>query len=537
MTKYIYGFVCDEALQRWKNSKGYNTALLVSYLNQGAGVATQNVIEYFNDVAVIKDTRSSRFPNLTGESSTFYGDLAFIIDMLPPNSEGGLGTTDGGSAFPSDTLDLDSIPPEKWDKVFNIIEDCMYYRGSASSTIVNTLNTRFRNSTTYAGYISSSVGMSSNTVTSNADFMTGIEARTSNDSVIDSSILDLPYWFEFSFNFNIEGHEDEEVHFKLWVSEESFLEQYPLITITDVILPADPEKLTSPSKFIESGLDARELVIDSIFESSDSINAAYKNNFMHKDTNDQTVYTESSGVFVHKTRYYPSIYSSPHEKMAGFALIYKGPTPSIELSKKAICAKLLEISSETDIPESVWRLAFPDVYSNAIFYLIPMWNNLITVLHGDDPVEVESGITKLSNILSFVKNIFADYTENDLRLRTELLLNDATNLIIAVVPDKANDANKTMKLMYPSYLPFDGTTGEFYYQSADTQAVNRLISNAIGCANKGIIGPEPVYSGLSYSYRETIPGTTLKFIMFTYGAADFYLLDKSQASLIVNNGE
>ena len=73
MAKRIYGFILDEALQKWSSS-----ALLVSNIDQGAGVATQNVIEYFNQVSVLKDTRASRFTNYIGGGVTMYGKLGFI---------------------------------------------------------------------------------------------------------------------------------------------------------------------------------------------------------------------------------------------------------------------------------------------------------------------------------------------------------------------------------------------------------------------------------------------------------------------------
>ena len=432
MAKRIYGFVCDEALQKWKGSNGFNSALLVTNINQGAGVATQNVIEYFNNVAVIKDNRTERFNNFTGNNTPLYGEIGFIIDTTPPNDEGSVVTDDNSGAIPADTIDLDLIDASKWQKVFNIIEDCIYYRGSGNTTATAMLNSRFQLEAKYSGYIPGTIGMSSDTT--GVTFMTGIEARTADNEILDSDLLDIPYWFEFGFNFGISGYED--VRFKLWMSEASFLAEYPLTTVTDVVLPCEPEKLATPSQFVVSGVNSQELVMDSVFANGALINNTYKENFKRTNTDNTITYTESSGVSVFAVRYFPTTYSDTNMKSTKFGVIYKGPEPSNELNRKAIRNKLLE----TDISEDTWRMAYPDLFSNAIFYLVPMWTNIFQY-NGLVNVPVESGITKWSTFIQFVKAVFPNYNEAVLDAKLELLLNDASNLIFAVVPDTSNEAN------------------------------------------------------------------------------------------------
>lgn len=527
MAKRIYGFICDEALQKWRDSNGFDPALIVANLNQGAGVATQNVIEYFNKVAVVKDARSSRFNNLTGSSLPLFGDLAFIIDQMPPNDEGDIITGDESGAIPADVLNIDAITPTtKWNNVFNIIEDCMYYRGSGSSTVTDMLDAKFQQGSIYAGYIPRSIGMSSDNGV--VTYMAGITARVSNNTILSSDSVRIPYWFEFGFNFEIEGY--EEVIFKLWVGEQSFLEQYPHVTVTDVVLPCDHSKLASPSTLVTPGTTTENIVLDAILENSDFINRAYKNNFKYIDNNNNVVYTESSGVTIFSTRYFPSSY----DKSAKFAVIYKGPTPTNDLCRKAIRNKLIR----TDISEDIWKVVFPDLFTKAVFFIVPMWTNKFTNPNAPD-TEIGSGITKWSSFFNFVKSVFPFYPESILAQKLELLLNDATNLIMAVVPDLSNEGNKTMKLMHPTYVPVDGTSAGFFDQATETASLNIEITRAIACAEAGEISELDIYKNLSYvdynvgSVDEPI---FLKFIYFSDTTADYYLFDKSQVDKLSNIG-
>ena len=528
MAKRIYGFVCDEALQKWHDSNGFDPALIVANLNQGAGVATQNVIEYFNKIAVVKDTRRSRFTNLTGSSEPLYGKLAFIIDQEPPNDEGSTVTAEGSGAIQADVLDIDDITPSmKWNNVFNIIEDCMYYRGSGTATVIDMLNAKFQTATEYGGYIPRSINMSSSATS--VTYIPGVEARVANDTILNSESVKIPLWFEFGFNFEIEGYED--VIIKLWVGEQSFLEQYPLTTITGIAFPCEASKLATPSTLVGSGSDTTNIVLDAILENSELINTVYKNNFKSFNNENQAIYTESSGVAIFNTPYFPDTLN----KTVKFGVIYKGSTPNNELCRKAIRNKLLE----TNISENVWRNALPYLFTNAVFFIVPMWTNVFQ--RTNDTTKYESGITKWNSFFNYVKSLFPTYPESTLLQKLELLLNDATNLVMAVVPSLSNEGNRTMKLMQPTYMPVDATTPNFLLQDEETQRLNQDISRAFACADIGEVDTtQDIYTG--FSLVEHNVGTednpvNLKFIYFQRGAADYYMLSKVQDAATVNIGE
>lgn len=502
MAKRIYGFICDEALQKWDSN-----ALLVSNIDQGAGVATQNVIEYFNQVSVLKDSRGSRFTNYIGGGVTMYGKLGFIIDNTPPNNEGSLETAEDSGAIPGDVIDVSKIGSEELDKLFNILEDCLYARSTNSGDLVTSfLNVRFASSTTYRGYINGSIKISSDSA-GVEQFINGITGRASDNSTIATRGLKLPQWIEFGFNTEFYG----EVIFKLWLGRDHFLANYPLVTVTDVVLPCDAAYLAEPSRLgTTTGSTAQGTPLKTLIDSSTFMNNVYRNNFAVK---------ESSGVYSFATSYFPESYTNVSMP---FAVVYKGATPSLELVKKAIRNKLLS----TGIDEETWIVAFPDLFTAAKFYLIPYWGNTFT----SAGTRVESGICNWNTAYAKFKEVFPYYNQVELNARLELMLNDATNLIIAAIPDSGNDANKTMKRIHPTYVPVDAISGErlWTYQDDKTKAFNTQLTYAIADANAGSIGEN--HDSLSIIEVECGNGTTSikrNFVFFSMYNCEYYILMRS----------
>lgn len=503
MAKRIYGFICDEALQKWDSN-----ALLVNAIDQGAGVATQNVIEYFNQITVLKDSRGSRFTNYIGGGATMYGKLGFIIDNTPPNNEGSTTTEEDSGAIPGDVINPAIIEPEELDKIFNILEDCLYTRSTNSGdTVVTFLNTRFASSTTYRGYVNGSIKISSNSA-GEEEFISNITARTSENVTITARNLKLPQWVEFGFNSTAYG----EIKFKLWLGRDHFMSNYPLVTITDVVLPCEAAYLAEPSRLgTTAGSTAQGTPLKTMVDSSAFINNVYKSNFSAK---------ESSGVYSFSTSYFPESFDNVS---IPFAVVYKGAQPSMELVKKAVRNKLLS----TGIDEATWIVAFPDLFTSAKFYLIPYWGNTFT----SAGTKIESGICKWSEAYRKFKSVFPYYSQVELDARLEVMLNDATNLLIAVIPDSGNDANKTMKLIHPTYVPVDAyNDGVLWaYQDDATKAVNEQLTYAIADANRGTINS--AHTNLSYANVNC--GTeenaiTRKFIFFSMYNCEYYILDKSE---------
>ena len=502
MAKRIYGFILDEALQKWSSS-----ALLVSNIDQGAGVATQNVIEYFNQVSVLKDTRASRFTNYIGGGVTMYGKLGFIIDNQPPNNEGNIETEEDSGAIPADVLDVSKLDGEELDKIFNILEDCLYARSTNTGELVTSfLNVRFASSSTYRGYINGSIKISSDSA-GTEEFLNGIVGRSSDGNTVSARGLKLPKWVEFGFETSYYG----DVRFKLWLSRDHFLANYPLVTVTDVVLPCDATYLAEPDKLgTTTGSSAQGTPLKTLIDSSTFMNNVYQNNFAVK---------ESSGVYLFSTPYFPATMSNIS---IPFAVVYKGVAPALELVKKAIRSKLLA----SGISEDIWLEAFPDLFTAAKFFFVPYWGNVFDV----SGTKVQSGISNWRIAYDKFKAVFPYYNLTELDAKLEIILNDATNLLIAVIPDTGNDASKTLKRIHPTYVPVDGGDTSWSNQEAKTKDFNRQLTYAIADALAGQIDTvrHPLLTYADVECGNIDHPITRKFVYFTMHNCEYFVLDKTE---------
>lgn len=487
MSKLIYGFIVDEALHNWGSK-----AILGTAIDQGAGYATENILEYFNSVSVIRDNRSSRFTYL-GNGNTMYGNLGFLTDTLPPNSEGDTVTEEGSGAVASDVLDYASLSDTDLTKLFNIIEDCLYARGTDSSTLLTSfLNTRFISSSTYSGYVSGSIEVSSNSTTET--YLENITATAADGSVVQSSDLNLPYWVKFGFETESQGT----ITLKLWLGRDSFIQDYPYSTVVNVVFPCEASKLAQPSLF--------DTPVNTLVASGTFINGIYNTNFSSK---------ESSGTKIFSSPYFPDTYSGINMP---FGIIYKGVAPVADICKKAIRKTLLT----TTILESVWELVFPELFTANKFYLIPIWDNKFSISGSS----IESGITSWSHFITKLQQVFPAYSSELLTAHLELIVNDATNLLIAAIPAESNDMSKYLKTIHNTYVPVDATDILWSYQDTDTKTFNKRLGYAIADSVRGSIQhneitEEMVECGTAENSIQR------KFLFFSWNHVDYYLLDKA----------
>ena len=487
MSKLIYGFIVDEALHNWGSK-----ALLGTAIDQGAGYATENILEYFNEVSVIRDNRSSRFTYL-GNGTTFYGSLGFLVDHLPPNSEGSTITEEGSGAVASAVLDYSSLSETDLSKLFNIIEDCLYSRGSDSSILTSSyLNTRFISSNTYSGYVAGSLDLSSNGTTET--YLEDIAATASDEATVQAEYLNLPYWIKFDFQTENQGI----VTLKLWLGRDSFLQDYPYSTIVDVVFPCEATKLAYPSLF--------DTPVNTLVASGSFINGIYNANLSSK---------EASGTKIYSSSYFPDTYSNVSMP---FGILYKGVAPVADICKKAIRKALLT----TTITEAIWELVFPELFAANKFFLIPIWDNQFAVSGSN----IVSGITEWPHVPTKLKQIFSAYNTELLEAHLELILNDATNLIIAAIPAESNDMGKYLKTIHPSYVPVDATDTLWSYQDANTKTFNKYLGYAIADSVRGTIQhteitEEMIECGTAENSIQR------KFLYFSWNHIDYYLLDKA----------
>ncbi len=502
----IYGFIIDEALHKWDDN-----TLLASAVDQGAGYATENVLEYFNKVGVIRDNRTSRYPYM-GSGVTMYGKLGFIVDQMPPDTDGVVDADESSDATPRQVLNYDTLTETEWSRIFNIIEDTLYYRsGIGNNTLANFLNLRFSSGASYNGYVVGSIAISSETSGSDLEdrFIPGITATNSNKDNVAATDLSIPMWLSFKYQTSSQGVLD----FKLWIHRESFLEEYPYSTICDVVLPASVAVLANPDLLRSS--------IETVIDTNNFVQSVYEDNLANK---------EASGAAIYSTTYMPA---SLNLQMP-FGVIYKGTEPSDDIKKKAIRAKLIKEGELVDpvITENTWYNIFPNLFVAAKFYLLPMFSNLFSKMGATN---LENGITKYLNIRTVISKMFPGEDVDTLQSHMEILVHDSTNLLILVLPDAANDSNKWLHdLLHDSnnicdYIPVDGVNRidpAFSYQTETTQNFNILMAYAIEGARSDVLPSGFTASRLDFGegdnhlYRD--------FYMFEWNHTQLFVMPLAQ---------
>ena len=526
----IYGFIIDEALHKWDDN-----TLLASSVDQGAGYATENVLEYFNEVGVIRDPRTTRYPYL-GTNKPMIGHLGFIIDKNPPNSDG-LVPVEGEESFAdnNETLDYDRISSNEWEKIFNIIEDTIYYRSGfgdnndEDALLTGFLNVRFSSNTSYSGYEVGSLSISSE-LNGHEQFISNLTATAINKSnnskiVIEGDQLSVPLWIQFSFRTSDVGI----VTFKLWIDRTSFLTNYPYSTVCDVVLPTEASCLADPDSIVQSAL--RSIVNTSIF-----VQNVYSINLREK---------EATGATVFNTGYMPDSFTNANSIDMPFGIIYKGVAPSVDIMKKAIRAKLVSEGKKVDseITEEMWATTFPYLFTSTKFYAIPFFNNRIT----SEPEYKELGITNFNSVEELLSAVFPYKDITSLRAHLEILVHDATNLLILILPDQENDSNKWLRdFGLGDYLPVDGTTSSYSSQIKEsTKDFNELMAKAIAGANGSVLP-----SGFTEVVVDCGAGNTTDpsdpnndnrtvnrtFYMFKWNRAEIYILPFSEYDKILKQG-
>lgn len=500
----IYGFIVDEALQKWDDR-----TLLASSVDQGSGYASENVLEYFNQVGVIRDHRDSRFAYM-GSGITMFGKLGFIIDKRPPNVDGVVESEPDADVADNETLDYDRVSTAEWQRIFNIIEDTLYYRsGIVTGTLVNSLNLRFSSGSSYSGYEVGTLHISSET-SGDEKYIPEITATASNKSMIGANELSIPMWMQFSFKTTELGI----ITFKLWIHQDSFLREYPYSTICDVVLPMPVERLADPT--LLGG------AVESVIDTSSFVQEVYKDNLAAK---------EASGAAIYSTVYMPESIN----RMLPFGVIYKGTEPSDDLKKKAIRRKLIEegLKVEPNITENTWYVIFPNLFVAAKFYLVPMFSNLFEKVS----MYLENGIQKFTTIESVLQTLFPYSDITAMRGHLELVGHDATNLIIAAIPDPTNDSNKWLHDLLADYMAVDGTDRTFSYQGELTQRFSLLLAEGIEGARR-----DELPSGFTATPVECgIPTNSISrtFYMFEWNHTQIFIMPKNQFDLMMTttNGE
>ena len=392
----IYGFVEDVSM--YKRSDEIMTD---ESQNQGCGYFGDKANEYFNNPAVLTDSRNNRLEVL---------DNIIIKPMLFKLDKDHI-----------DKPEILTMSVQQSNKLFNIMELVYLSQGKSITDIEDTLVNSF---TLYGIYVPKSVKVSG--------------ASTTLDVYIDknTTLENIDVKNAITFSISIES---KEIELTIWLSEATFLNDYPISTIDAVIHSMDPHTYLT-------------LDYDNILDAIQKSGA-----YMYTNVHDTMKKHESSDLAIYSTRYMPP---GGEGCQLEFGVLYKGSVPSPSTIREAIVADLLSREITT---EEVWKTIFPDLWIDGLYYIIPIWDNTHVV---NPELTLFKGVVNHKKILDILEVIFPNYEEQKLIDRCEVTRAVCSQVYLAVLCQDTDDADvRPLAEVIPTYEVLSAWDPGFEHQS------------------------------------------------------------------------
>ena len=434
MSSAIYAFLNDEA---FANVGSGSVVRYSDIVTSGVGMLDDNLLNYFNDHAVFLDpitdtefmhSRRSRCTVDQVSAVAAKGRMTVHFDMdrvLDDEGEQSSTVLDAFQILDSDTTD--SARQEKVMRraaLFNILDTVfMAHRATdmpcSRDEIDGMLSSNLNTSTTYYGYVSGSLNLS--TTTTNAKY------RMDSGSVS----TEKAFWDGCSFDFEYES--GKTCSFHVWLSAVAFKENYPFSTIVDIIYPCSPEWILNPSSPSQ---------VEAVIAASE-----------YKDTQLDTAVTERdhSGVAMCS-----SVYNvlNMDGLVLSFAVLYKGAAPSSRDMRQKIRDKLLNEINDNDAligTEQQWRECLPDFFIESEFYLIPIFSQMGQV----GGSTIEQTICPYRKIHTIASTVVDTLTPMEILERMEILQVPGHRMYIAAVPADLTSDITSVLAVHPTYQALD----------------------------------------------------------------------------------
>lgn len=212
--------------------------------------------------------------------------------------------------------------------------------------------------------------------------------------------------------------------FKIWMNRSKFASDYPISTISKVILPCDHKYLLNPSSFAN--------IVETIIKSNEFSFAELDSNIHSGD---------HSGLLTYKTKYNVS---STSVKLMPFGILYKGATPSSLSICEAIREKLLGYGTA---PKEVWESLFPDLFVTGQFFIVPVWDNVSV---RTDRVMFPS-IVNIKKISTLLKELFPNIPSNFVEDHQEVFTCAQSEIFLLSIPDQLNATQFSLLDVHPTY--------------------------------------------------------------------------------------
>ena len=451
-TPILYAMLTDDALRLNTTKKVDTTAAF----DQGYGSLYGEAGNYFNNVGILADSRKNRLAIL--DSTRPYGFMNILFDQ---------------DRFSSELLT--NLPDTTLICLLNIIERC-YLKQAYTD---NNLEYMLRNTSSFNGYVENSY--SHDTAEKNIKIYD--INRTEYTILVNN-------WFSFEFNTGLEDTPVIRLH--IWLSSESFANEYPYVTITSVIPPCDPDLLCVPNNL------SQQKVTELLQNSS---------TFIFDNINLETISRDQNGVYIFRTKY---VMTSSTTIQLPFALPYRGANePSNLECRQAIRDYLKE---NTVLSDSEIEKLFPELFVESRFFIIPLWDQYSETCDRT----IYTSIYSHQKMMNTVNTFFGSYEESFITSYLEYLTNAQNTMLAISLPDELNTGFFTIREQHPTYQAFATSSSGFRYMDAATQEFAAILYRAFA-----------VLMGEAASAEFTtseIDGMT--YLVFTSGKSEYLMLSK-----------
>lgn len=460
MKQTLYGFLEDDALR-------ITTTLdLTGSSDQGYGKLTGEAYNYLVTKGILGDGRDNRGAIL--DSNRAIGKMSVLFDQ--------------------DRIDLDvlkSLTDEDNRHIFAILERC-YLQQNLSDDNINKLLTIGKD---YQGYVDHSFIHS-----------LGEELVAIKDAQSISKRIIIKNWIAFDY---LSDSLEEPITFHIFISRYDFAANYPYVTILSVTPPYEPNLLIDPSALLAT-------------VNTDVLNTAsgYIFGQMDKELNIR----DQSGTYSFTTKY---VINAKRTMQVVFGITYAGANPPSSLDcRAAIKDYLLE---ETNIGEEALKPIFPELFIEARYYLIPIWDNYTPLLDR----EVYPSINHWYRLGEKIQLVFKNYAEEHIKEYSEVFTNAQNKILSIAIPDILNkEEHRSLAKEYDDYQDYSTQSTGWKYMSADTQEFAGKLIRCMAVA-KG--------DSTSKEFDRATEGA-LVFYVFLTGVAEFYLLTRESYMTAIGIG-
>lgn len=448
-------------------------------------MSNNTIYGFILDSSTAQDTRidlssnsNVKYGSLVGEPANYLVNKGYIkdirdarLDMTDVSVKKGLSIVFDIDRVPAGVFSTDNFSTTDQNRFFNIIDRILFQNTLTDSAVETILQ---EDSLLFYGYISESF------IHSDVRNSTNIYDESNEPTEVV-----VPDWIEFKFT-TIAG----EYTFHLWFSKKSFADNYPYVTVTNVVPPFNLSVLIDPASLVQYG-NLNMLVSSS--------------SFIFDKTNIEAMARDQNGVYSFPTKY---VIDSTRSIQLPFAVTYCGAKPPSPLECRKAIREYLE--TNTTATTGVLEALLPEVYISCRFFIVPLWD----VYSQRSERDVYNSIWKLKTIHEKANIVFKEFSDSWKNQYLEMISNAQSKVMSIALPDVNNDTIFSILDQHPTYQDYSSQVPGWKYMTDATQEFAGKLNRAMSVLEGTTISTE----------FQTVEYDGLDYISFAAGKAEYLLL-------------